>query len=83
MIAVGLYDGSVVVYDIQKKTQLPVFRALSNNGKHAEPVWQVTWQPDDSDENSNFFSVSSDGRVVQWTLLKNELIYTVLLQLKC
>ena len=42
-------------------------------GKHTDPVWQVRWQKDDLDNNLNFFSVSSDGRVTCWTLVKNEL----------
>ena len=39
-------------------------------GKHTDPVWQVRWQKDDLDNNLNFFSISSDGRVVSWTLIK-------------
>ena len=31
---------------------------------------QVRWQKDDMDHNLNFFSVSSDGRIVSWTLVK-------------
>lgn len=31
---------------------------------------QVRWQSDDMDNNHNFYSVSSDGRVVSWTLVK-------------
>lgn len=31
---------------------------------------QVKWQKDDMDNNMNFFSVSSDGRIVSWTLVK-------------
>ena len=31
---------------------------------------QVKWQKDDMDNNLNFFSVSSDGRIVSWTLVK-------------
>lgn len=77
MIAVGLYDGSVMVYNLQKKGEGPIYKSSSNKGKHMDPVWQVNWQKDDLDENANFFSVSSDGRVLQWTLLKNELAYTV------
>jgi hypothetical protein len=30
----------------------------------------VRWQKDDLDNNLNFFSVSSDGRIVQWTIVK-------------
>lgn len=77
MIAVGLYDGGVLVYNIQAKTDQPVFKSNSKSGKHTDPVWQVSWQKDDLDENLVFFSVSSDGRVIQWTLLKNELLHTV------
>jgi dynein intermediate chain 1, axonemal len=36
----------------------------------------VKWQKDDLDGNMNFFSVSSDGRVVMWTITKLELLYT-------
>ena len=44
--------------------------STAKNGKHTDPVWQVRWQKDDLDNNLNFYSVSSDGRVVQWTLVK-------------
>ena len=43
---------------------------LEISGKHTDPVWQVRWQKDDLDNNLNFFSISSDGRVVSWTLIK-------------
>ena len=41
MIAVGLYDGTVLVYNMQKKTDLPIFKSSSKSGKHTDPVWQV------------------------------------------
>ena len=31
------------------------------------------WQENDLDNNLNFFSISSDGRVTCWSLIKNEL----------
>lgn len=74
MIAAGLYDGSVVVYNIQKKTDQPVFKS---SGGHGDPVWQVTWQKDDLDDNLNFCSISTDGKVIEWTLLKTEMLSTV------
>lgn len=40
--------------------------------------YQVKWQNDDIDKNHNFFSVSSDGRVVSWTLVKVCLILSSL-----
>ncbi|KAI8806509.1 WD40-repeat-containing domain protein [Cladochytrium replicatum] len=80
MIAVGLFDGSVCVYNLQKKSDHPVFKSLA--GKHTDSVWQICWQKDDLDENMNFSSVSSDGRVTQWTLVKNELVYTDIIKLE-
>ncbi|KAM7023824.1 dynein axonemal intermediate chain 1 isoform 2-T2 [Acridotheres tristis] len=41
----------------------------------------VKWQKDDMDNNSNFFSVSSDGRIVSWTLVKNELVHMDVIKL--
>ncbi|KAJ3054495.1 cytoplasmic dynein with WD40 domain [Rhizophlyctis rosea] len=82
MIAVGLYNGTVLVFDIRKKIDTPVFRSSSKAGKHTDPVWQVAWQKDDLDDNPNFFSISSDGRVTQWTLTKTELMYTDVLKLR-
>ncbi|XP_015278344.1 PREDICTED: dynein intermediate chain 1, axonemal-like, partial [Gekko japonicus] len=41
----------------------------------------VKWQKDDMDHNMNFFSVSSDGRIVSWTLVKNELVHTDVIKL--
>ncbi|KAJ3136190.1 cytoplasmic dynein with WD40 domain [Physocladia obscura] len=40
MIAVGLYDGSVLVYNLQKKIDAPLFRSNPKSGKHTDPVWQ-------------------------------------------
>jgi dynein intermediate chain 1 len=82
LVAAGLYDGSVMVFNLQKKGEVPIYKSLSYKpGKHTDPVWQVNWQADDLDENANFFSVSSDGRVSQWTLLKNELVQTDVIRL--
>lgn len=73
MVAVGFYDGSVGVYNIERKE--PIHRCTAKNGKHTDPVWQVRWQKDDLENNHNFYSVSSDGRIVQWTIIKNELTF--------
>jgi len=42
------------------------------NKKHTDPVWQVRWNSDTS-KNLNFYSISSDGRVMNWILMKNKL----------
>eukprot|EP00051_Salpingoeca_urceolata_P013284 m.166338 g.166338 ORF g.166338 m.166338 type:complete len:740 (-) comp17751_c0_seq9:195-2414(-) len=74
-VAVGCYDGSVLVYDLAARSLAePLYRSTARNGKHTDPVWQVAWQPDDLNQNHTFCSVASDGRVTQWTLVKKELV---------
>ena len=41
LVAVGFYDGSVAVYNVQEKVQDPIYKSTANNGKHTDPVWQV------------------------------------------
>ena len=69
-IILGFYDGSVCVYNIADEHKRPKYQSTARNGKHTDPVWQVRWQKDDLDGNLNFYSISSDGRVVCWTLVK-------------
>ncbi|XP_061900038.1 dynein axonemal intermediate chain 1-like [Entelurus aequoreus] len=73
LVAVGFYDGCVGVYNLKNKGLDPEYKSTSNTGKHSDPVWQVRWQKDNS---LNFYSVSCDGRVVSWTIMKNELVFT-------
>uniref|UniRef100_A0A095CBG8 Dynein intermediate chain 2, ciliary n=1 Tax=Schistosoma haematobium TaxID=6185 RepID=A0A095CBG8_SCHHA len=70
MLCVGFYDGAVGVYSILQHKNGPLYLSTARTGKHTDPVWEVRWQPNDSDANLNFFSVSADGRVTSWTLIK-------------
>ncbi|XP_056157734.1 dynein, axonemal, intermediate chain 1, paralog 2 [Lampris incognitus] len=82
LVVVGFYDGCVAVYNMKEEAvQQPFCKSTAKGGKHTDPVWQVRWQKDDMDNNRNFYSVSSDGRVVSWTLVKNELIFTDIIKL--
>eukprot|EP00762_Andalucia_godoyi_P004474 ANDGO_08131.mRNA.1 Dynein intermediate chain 2 len=82
LLAVGCYDGTVLIFDVRAKTNRPIFASTIKSGKHTDPVWQVHWQGEDFAKNLNFFSVSSDGRVTNWTLSKNELQYSNVMELK-
>ena len=83
LLAVGLYDGSVMVYDVRNKVNRPIRQCTVKTGKHTDPVWQVKWQDQDLSERSlNFCSVSSDGRVTTWTMSKSELVHEDLMELK-
>ncbi|XP_053152583.1 dynein axonemal intermediate chain 1 isoform X3 [Hemicordylus capensis] len=82
LIVVGFYDGNVAIYNLKKPiSSQPGYKSSAKSGKHTDPVWQVKWQKDDMDNNRNFFSVSSDGRIVSWTLVKNELVHTDVIKL--
>lgn len=81
LIAVGFYDGTVGVFNTAESSDVPKYTSSAKNGKHTDPVWQVKWQKDDLDGNMNFFSVSSDGRVVSWTIIKSELVFTEIVTL--
>jgi len=50
--------------------------------KHTDPVWQVRWQADDTAKNLSFYSISSDGRVTNWNLMKNKLEAEEVIKLK-
>uniref|UniRef100_A0A8C9V342 Dynein axonemal intermediate chain 1 n=1 Tax=Scleropages formosus TaxID=113540 RepID=A0A8C9V342_SCLFO len=81
LVAVGFYNGCVAVYNLKEKSIQPLYTSTAMSGMLTQPVWQVKWQKDDMDNNHNFFSVSSDGRVVSWTLVKNEMVFTDIVKL--
>ena len=73
LLAVGLYDGTVMVYDIRiKGNNRPMYFSTVRTNKHTDPVWQVKWN-NDGEKQLNFYSISSDGRVTNWALMKNKL----------
>jgi dynein intermediate chain 1 len=78
LLAVGLYDGTVMVFDIRAKSNKAIYQSTVRTMKHTDPVWQVSW-----DKNEMlFYSISSDGRVSKWTLMKNKLEPEEVLKLK-
>lgn len=43
LVGVGFYDGSVGVYNVEKRDD-PIHRCTAKNGKHTDPVWQVKFR---------------------------------------
>lgn len=41
LLAAGMYDGSVAIYDLKDGLDNPLFKATAKSGKHTDPVWQV------------------------------------------
>ncbi|XP_070563890.1 dynein axonemal intermediate chain 4-like isoform X1 [Ptychodera flava] len=82
LLAVGLYDGTVAIYNVRNTSNDPVLDSLGeirpsgheSNGKHSAPVWQLKWIEKDrgsGDEKGEVLvSISTDGRVTQWMIRK-------------
>lgn len=81
LLAVGLYDGVVLVYDIRNKSKQPIYQSSIKSKKHTDPVWQVKWNSIPTEYN-NFYSISSDGRVMNWILMKDKLEPEEVIRLK-
>merc|ERR1719221_2251067 len=82
VLAVGLYDGTVLVYDVGARMKKPICQSTVRTNKHTDPVWEVRWNNDESSGTLNFFSISSDGRVSNWLLMKNKLESEEVMELK-
>ena len=82
LLAVGCYDGTVRVFDVRRKENRHIFMSSIKTGKHTDPVWQVKWQAEDLAKDLNFYSISSDGRVGNWIMSKNELKMEPVMMLK-
>ncbi|KAG1657267.1 hypothetical protein FOA52_010838, partial [Chlamydomonas sp. UWO 241] len=70
ILAVGLYNGAVAIYDIQSRTGLPSMEADAATGRHGDPVWKVRWLDRGHEREEPLVSVSTDGRVTQWSIAK-------------
>ncbi|XP_071455026.1 dynein intermediate chain 2, ciliary [Hetaerina americana] len=85
LIAVGLVDGNVAVYSIQKAPphvlDKPLYRSDSVASKHSSSVWQVRWGSNMADGEITFYSVSLDGSVFCWVVANNELSRTLVITL--
>eukprot|EP00197_Chlamydomonas_leiostraca_P011295 CAMPEP_0202863866 /NCGR_PEP_ID=MMETSP1391-20130828/4330_1 /ASSEMBLY_ACC=CAM_ASM_000867 /TAXON_ID=1034604 /ORGANISM="Chlamydomonas leiostraca, Strain SAG 11-49" /LENGTH=718 /DNA_ID=CAMNT_0049543543 /DNA_START=668 /DNA_END=2820 /DNA_ORIENTATION=+ len=83
LLAVGCYDGAVLVFDVHLKQAAPIYTASVRTGKHNDPVWSIFWQPTDEAQKAlQFMSCSSDGAVHIWTMNKSELTHEPLMKLR-
>jgi dynein intermediate chain 1 len=93
LLAVGCYDGTVLVFDVRLKANRPIYASTVTIGKHTDPVWKVRWQTLEEGLLAGtgssligrelcFYSVASDGHVAAWLLSKNELKMEPVMQLK-
>jgi len=69
LLAVGLYEGSVCLYDIGRRDKKP-FLESDYQQKHTAPVWELRWVDQNSERGEKLVSISSDGRITEWTIKK-------------
>ncbi|NWV01076.1 WDR78 protein, partial [Upupa epops] len=69
LVGVGLYDGSVAVYDVRSWEGAALLDSSHSSGNHSGPVWQLRWVEQDRDADGRkerLLSISADGRVTEW-----------------
>lgn len=82
LLAVGCYDGTVKVYDIQSELNKPIYHSDTKTGTHSDPVWEIKWQEEDVAKEHNFYTVSGDGIIANWIMTNTELKMEVVMTLK-
>ncbi|CAH8622673.1 unnamed protein product [Schistosoma guineensis] len=74
LLAVGMFNGVVFIYDVRKNDPLPVIDTTHASGRHLGPVRKLQWVFKESGLAENLqevlVSVSNDGRVTQWFIRK-------------
>ncbi|XP_055838399.1 dynein intermediate chain 2, ciliary [Episyrphus balteatus] len=81
LVAIGMYDGNVAVYDLKDTSKGALYMSQGVNGKHSESVAELKWGPDLADGEINFYTASSDGRVFNWVLMQHKFSITVIITL--
>lgn len=82
LLAVGLHDGSVRVYDLRYQTDQPRADSFLKEETHIDPVMDVKWRNVDEGMPPCFASVSIDSRIINWTYAKGVLAAKELMALK-
>eukprot|EP00951_Prasinocladus_malaysianus_P003233 scaffold23011_cov34-Prasinocladus_malaysianus.AAC.1 len=80
ILAVGMYDGTVAIYDVMTRQQTAAMESNHSNGKHSDPVWKMRWVEQVPDVDK-LISISTDGRITMWSITKG-LEFSDLMKLK-
>lgn len=74
LLAVGMYDGGVAIYNVKGSKDEAMIDNLQSPGKHTAPVWQIQWiekeRGSGEEVSEKLISISTDGRVTQWSIRK-------------
>ncbi|XP_034091989.1 WD repeat-containing protein 78 isoform X3 [Gymnodraco acuticeps] len=86
-LAVGMLDGTLAIYNVQRRNITCITDSSECHKKHLHPVWQVSWTKQEmalsgEDRVEALVAVSADGRVTKWLLSSNGLDCIDLMKLK-
>ncbi|XP_071605982.1 dynein axonemal intermediate chain 4 isoform X2 [Heliangelus exortis] len=75
LLAVGMFNGSVAIYDVQSCKDTVLLDSSNSLNKHRGPVWQLRWVEQDrgtagDGKKERLISISADGRVTEWFIQK-------------
>ncbi|XP_074858438.1 dynein axonemal intermediate chain 4 isoform X2 [Carettochelys insculpta] len=75
LLAVGMYNGTVAIYNVQTHNTAAVLDSSESFDKHIGPVWQLKWIEQDrgttgDDKGETLISISADGRITKWFIHK-------------
>ncbi|KAM4642171.1 LOW QUALITY PROTEIN: dynein axonemal intermediate chain 4 [Discoglossus pictus] len=73
LLAVGLYNGTIAIYNVQNKEDAPVLDSSDNPKGHAAPIWQLKWIMQDKPslgevKGEILVAISADGRITKWRI---------------
>eukprot|EP01065_Artemidia_motanka_P052322 TRINITY_DN9422_c0_g1_i1.p1 TRINITY_DN9422_c0_g1~~TRINITY_DN9422_c0_g1_i1.p1 ORF type:complete len:852 (+),score=295.52 TRINITY_DN9422_c0_g1_i1:72-2627(+) len=74
LLAVGNTDGTLALYDVRKRGNLPALKSTVSSipgaGQHTGTIWEVQWVQKGRDRGESLVSIAADGRVKQWSIKK-------------
>ncbi|KFG29375.1 WD domain, G-beta repeat-containing protein [Toxoplasma gondii p89] len=77
LLAAGMADGHVVLWDLRKPTDQPVLQthpvlSVQGSSRHSDAVWDVRWVDRGAEKvpREQLLSIGGDGKVYQWTMKK-------------
>ena len=83
VVAAGTESGVIYLFDLKKEETTPVMDTITSPSRHRESVWQLEWVDKGGDIGENLVSISSDGRVIEWSIIPSQGIVGIeLMELK-
>ncbi|XP_036613654.1 dynein intermediate chain 4, axonemal [Trichosurus vulpecula] len=83
LLAVGFYNGTIAIYNVQSTNSVPVLDSSESQHKHIGPIWQVQWVEQDKgatgeEKKEILVTVGADGRIVKWIIQKGLLCHDLM-----